>query len=212
MAKVIEVQTKLPARFGANDVAKFIHVTRLAVGGQSHHLAFVAVVRETDELCRGGIDDAGRVWVFNLVQHIDRVAIADGPHRRDKISEAVDRKQGGAIKGRYIKRTGEVRAMMFDVMKLSAQLRLRHTELLREIILQVAHLRRVAKTIFNLREYSGAAFLTISVRGSTIATGFVTGFGFPFTRSPFPLFPCFSRNRGNRLLPPAPASNLFRCS
>src|SRR6478672_5531400 len=59
MTKVIEVQTKLPAFFGAKDVAKFFDVARLAVGRQAHHLAFIAIMGKTDELRRRRIHDSG---------------------------------------------------------------------------------------------------------------------------------------------------------
>src|ERR1051325_9196742 len=75
MAKVIEVETKLSVLFNANDVAKLANESRLAIRRESHHLAFVTVVWKAEELRRRRINDAGRVWVFNLAQHLDRVSL-----------------------------------------------------------------------------------------------------------------------------------------
>src|ERR1051326_5616965 len=91
MAKVIEVQTKLPVLFGANDLAKLVDESRPAVRREAHHLAFVAVMRKAEKLCCRRVDDAGRVWILNLAKDVDRVSLTQRPHRRDEIAEAVDR-------------------------------------------------------------------------------------------------------------------------
>ena len=70
--KIIQVESK--SRFvtvGADDVAKQLDEARLAVGREPHDLAFVAVVREADELCRRSVDDAGGVRVFDMVQDLE---------------------------------------------------------------------------------------------------------------------------------------------
>src|SRR5690349_20736367 len=61
MAKVIQVQTKLPALFGADDLAKLIDEPWPAVRRKAHHLALIAVMRKAEKLRRRGVDDAGRV-------------------------------------------------------------------------------------------------------------------------------------------------------
>src|ERR1043166_9334717 len=93
MTKVVELQTKLPAFFGANDLAKLIDKTRLAIWRETHHLAFIAIMRKAEKLRRRGVNDARRMRVFDLAQHLDRVAFTEPPHRRDEIAEAVDGQQ-----------------------------------------------------------------------------------------------------------------------
>ena len=125
MTKVIEVQSKLTVLFGADDFCETRSMKRgLTVRRKAHHLAFVAVVGKAEKLRRRGVDDAGRVRILHLAQYIDRVPFSRCPHRRDEIAKAVDRKQCGFFKRRHEERTREMRAMMFDVMKLRANVAL----------------------------------------------------------------------------------------
>jgi hypothetical protein len=151
MTKVVEVQTKLPVLFGANDVAKLVDEARLAVRREAHHFSFVAVMRKAEKLRRRGVDDAGRVRILDLAQHLDRVSFTNGPHRRDEIAKAVDRQQRRAFKRRDKETTGEMCAMMLDVVKARAQLLFRHAKHARQLVFQIAHLRSVAEPIFDLR-------------------------------------------------------------
>ena len=41
------------------DLAKLIYKSRLPIWRQSHHLAFVAVMREPEKLSRRRVDDSG---------------------------------------------------------------------------------------------------------------------------------------------------------
>src|SRR5690349_7883594 len=109
MTKVVKIQTKLPTFFGANNLAKLVDETRLAVWREAHHLAFIAVMREAEKLRRCGVNDAGRVRIFNLAEHFDRVPFTTGPHRGDEISEAVDRQKRSAFERRYEEATREMR-------------------------------------------------------------------------------------------------------
>ncbi len=120
--KVIEVQTKLAALFRANDMAKFVDESRLTVRRKPHHLAFIAVMRKAQKLRRGRVNDAGRMRILNLAQHLDRVPFPVRPHRRDEIAEAVDRQQRRTFEWRNKEATREMRAVMLDVVKPRAQL------------------------------------------------------------------------------------------
>src|SRR5690349_16787172 len=121
MPEEIELETKLPALFGANDLAKLVDEARLAVRREAHHLSFIAVMWKPEELRRRGVNDARRVGILNLAQHLDRVALADAPHRRDEVAKAIDRKQRGALERRDEEAARQMRKMMFDVVKLRAQ-------------------------------------------------------------------------------------------
>src|SRR5436190_4895615 len=98
MAEVVEVQTKLPISFRANDFAKLFDEPRLSIWSQAHHFALVAVVRKPEELRRGRVNNPQRVRIFNLVQHLDAIIKACGPHSRNEIAKAVEGKQRRSLK------------------------------------------------------------------------------------------------------------------
>src|SRR6266850_6961494 len=70
MAEILEIQSKLAIFLSANDLTKLIDKTWLAVWGKSHHFAFIAIMREADELRRGCVDYARGMRVLDLTQHI----------------------------------------------------------------------------------------------------------------------------------------------
>src|ERR1043166_4830902 len=91
MQKIIEVEAEAPVLFGAHNLAKLIDVSRLAIRRESHHLAFIAIVRKPQKLRGGRVNDSQRVWILNLAEHFDRIAFTEAPHCRDKIAEAIER-------------------------------------------------------------------------------------------------------------------------
>src|SRR5687768_3591992 len=117
VAEVVELQPKSSVFFSANDVAKLVDKTRPAVRREAHDLTFIAVMWKPEKLRGRGVDYAGGVWVFNMTQYVDRVSSAGRPHCRDEISEPIDRKQCCLFEWRHEETTGEMRAMMFDVVK-----------------------------------------------------------------------------------------------
>src|SRR6266550_7694137 len=162
VAEVIKIQTKPSIFFGANDLAKLIDKTRLAVRRKSHHLPFIAIMRKADELRRSCIDYARGMRILNLSQHIDRIPFSPCPHGRDEITEAIDGKQRGTLERRNKEGAGKMSSMVFDIVKLRPQAILSHSEGLREIVFQIANLRRVPESILNLAE--DPTPLSVSVR------------------------------------------------
>jgi hypothetical protein len=57
MSEVIEIQAALIS-LSFHDIAQLLHEARFSVGGQAHHLVFVAVVRKTEELRKRGVEKA----------------------------------------------------------------------------------------------------------------------------------------------------------
>src|SRR5437867_4946184 len=90
MAKVVKVQTKLPVRFSADNVAKLFDVARLPIRSQAHDLSFVAVVRKAKELGRRGVNNSGRVRIFNLAEDLDRLPFSHRPHGGNEIAEPIN--------------------------------------------------------------------------------------------------------------------------
>src|SRR5213075_1553079 len=67
MPEVFEVELESPVGFGANDVTEDFDVVRPAVRRQTHDLAFITIMRKSQKLGGGGVDDPGRVRVLDLV-------------------------------------------------------------------------------------------------------------------------------------------------
>src|ERR1041385_6000711 len=59
MPKVIKIQAEPPFGFSSNQVSEVVDEARLSKRRQAHNLAFVAVVRKPEKLCRRRIQDAG---------------------------------------------------------------------------------------------------------------------------------------------------------
>ena len=91
MAKIIQVEPKLPLLFSPNEVAKLSDEPRLPIRRQPHHLSFIAIMRKTEKLRCRRVDNPERVRIFNLTQNFYRVSNASGPHRRNEIAKAVER-------------------------------------------------------------------------------------------------------------------------
>src|ERR1700730_9144252 len=152
VAEAIEIQTKLSIFFVANDLAKLIDKTRLAVRGKPHHFAFIAIMREADELRSGSVDYARGMRILDLAQHFDRVPFSLRPHGRDEIAEAIDGKQCRTLERRNKEGAGKMSSMVFDIVKLRSKAILSHAEGLRQIVFQIANLRCVSESILNLAE------------------------------------------------------------
>ena len=113
---------------GAHEVAKLFEVTRLSVRREAHDFSFVAVMRKAEKLRGCGVQDSQRVRIFDLAQHLDRILSSRAPHRRDEIAKAIQRDQCGPFEGRNEKGAGQMRAMMFDVVKGRSEFRFGNAE------------------------------------------------------------------------------------
>src|SRR6266404_2372747 len=91
-----------------------------------------------------------------LAHDLNRIPISDSPHCRDEITEAVEREQRGALKGRDEERAGEMGPMMLDVVKPGAQTPLRNAQLPCEFVFQIANPSCVSKMDLNLPKDSAA--------------------------------------------------------
>src|SRR5687767_2780651 len=128
MSKVVEVQTKLSVFFRANDLPKLIDETWAAVRREAHHLAFVAVMRKAEKLGCRCVDDADRMRILDLSEYLDLVAVARGPHGRNKVAETIDRQQRRILEWGNVETARQMRAMMLDVVKLRADPAFRYVE------------------------------------------------------------------------------------
>ena len=93
---------------------------RLAVGRQAHHLVFVAVLREAEELRERGVEQAERVRELDAAADVDVVAAADAPHDAAEVAEPVDRDDRRFVERRGEERAGQMGAMVLDEMDAHA--------------------------------------------------------------------------------------------
>src|SRR4029077_5093009 len=95
---------------------------RLAVGGEPHHLVFVPVFWEAEELRKCGIENAQRMREGNRPSDFYSIPSSYTPHHTAEIAEAVDGDDGGLLKRRREECAGEMRPMMFHKMDVTTLL------------------------------------------------------------------------------------------
>ncbi len=126
-----------------HELAHLVEVARLAVGGEAHHLALVAVVREAEPLRDGGVEDPERVRVEDALEHLEAVPVALGEHRRGEVAEAVDREDRRVLERRDEERARHVGLVVLDVVEARREGVRLDPEPLCERRADVAHARRV---------------------------------------------------------------------
>src|SRR5262249_7937085 len=104
-----------------DDLPQLVHVGRLAVGREPHHLPLLAVLVEAEELRDGRVEEARRVRELDAIEDLEVEAPAYWGHRRDEVAEAVDREAGRLLEGRDEERARDVRLVVLDVVELRAQ-------------------------------------------------------------------------------------------
>src|SRR5580704_2449019 len=77
--------------FGYDDLAKLVAIliSVLAIRGEAHHFALVAVFRVADEFADHGVKAAKRVRQKHAVEHFDFVALTAGHHGGDEVAGTV---------------------------------------------------------------------------------------------------------------------------
>src|SRR5262249_36511689 len=97
MGEVIQIEPALII-LGTDDVPQLFSKARLAIGGEAHHLVFVAIFGKTEELREGGIEDAQRMREGAGPSYFDLISLSDAPHHAAEIPEAVDGDDCGLLK------------------------------------------------------------------------------------------------------------------
>ena len=88
-----------------------------AVGGESHHLAFVAVAAVADELASHRVQEAEGVGEMGTVGDLDPVARAAGTHRADEVAGSVDAGGGARLPRRAEVRRRDVGHVVLDIRR-----------------------------------------------------------------------------------------------
>ena len=114
MAEVAEIQLESAIGLGRDHLPQLVGLRWLAIGRESHHLVFIAVFGEAEVLRDRGVKQAQRMRIMNALKNIDRIATADGEHRRDKIAKAIDGQAHSFFIRRAEKRRGDVSQVMLD--------------------------------------------------------------------------------------------------
>src|ERR1035438_9385414 len=87
---------------------------RLAVSRETHHLVFVAVFGEAEELRERSIENAERMRERDGASHFNLIALPHSPHHATEVTETVYGNDGGLFKGRCKERARQVRTVMLD--------------------------------------------------------------------------------------------------
>ncbi len=119
MAEAIEVQLKGAIRLHPNDLAHLVHVIGLSVGGEAHDFVLVSIMRKTEVLSEGGIEDAERVGKIDAAFDGDLpVRPCRAPGGGGEVAHAIDGDIDGVFK-RGAKIGGcEVGEVVLDVVHL----------------------------------------------------------------------------------------------
>jgi hypothetical protein len=125
MGEVVEVELHLGSS-DTHDVADLLRVNRLTIGGQTHQLVLVAILREAEELGEGGVKDPKRVREAGGTLDVDIGALAHAPHDAAEIAEAVHRDHRGFIERRREEGARQVGAVVLYEVQARA-LGSRHT-------------------------------------------------------------------------------------
>src|SRR5262245_16267523 len=114
MAEKIKVQPEGPIRQKAYQLAHVPEVGRFAVWSESHHLVFVAVVRETEILRERLVEYPERVRKIDPSCDRKIRPCSKTPGRAGKISKAIDRYSDGLLEWRHVERRGQMCKMVLN--------------------------------------------------------------------------------------------------
>ncbi len=115
----IEAEGAIAAQ--AHDPLHRLEMGRLAVGGQPHHLVFVAVVRKAEELGDRGVEGAEGVWKEHLAIDADAGAGAMAPGGAGEITEAIHRHHRRLREGRGVEGRRQMGTVVVDEVQPGAQ-------------------------------------------------------------------------------------------
>ena len=94
MAEVAQIQLELPIVRNLNQPAHLSDELRLPIRRQSHHLVFIAVMGEANELCDCRIKDSERVREVNTVLYFYPVSSTEPERSAGKITKAINGQAG----------------------------------------------------------------------------------------------------------------------
>src|SRR5947207_13829048 len=98
MAEVAQVQLELSIVCNLDQPAHLPDKLRLAIRRQAHHLIFVTVMGEANELCNRRKKDSQRVREINAVLYLYSVSMAESERSAGEITKAIDGQAGGLLK------------------------------------------------------------------------------------------------------------------
>ena len=89
MTKITQIKLELAIPSDLDQPTHLANEFRFTVGSQSHHLVFVAVMRETKELCEGGIKNSKRMRKINAVFDFYSIFGTEAKGGAGKITETI---------------------------------------------------------------------------------------------------------------------------
>jgi hypothetical protein len=151
--EVVEVELEASAVRRTDHLAQLLDVFGFAVGGEPHHLPFLAVAGKPEELRDRRVEQAGGVGKFNPIDDLELAVAPHAPHRRHEVAEPVDRQAGRLLERRDEERARDVRLVMLDAVELCPHGARLHTQRLGELAFDPPHLGDVRETVLDdLRE------------------------------------------------------------
>src|SRR4051812_48980822 len=120
-AEVIEVLLIQPERAVLAQVDELtkndIHVARLPVRSETHHLVFTGIHLEAGVIGKGGVQQPERVWPSELRENFQIAPLAQADRRGRPFTDAVHRQDGGFLKRRRKERARRVGLVMLGIEK-----------------------------------------------------------------------------------------------
>ena len=132
MLEIFQAQAETDAPVGAHDAPEFIEISRLAISGQAHDFEFIAEFAESEILRNGGVVHPQRVREGDGAVDVHAIALARSPHGAGEIAQAVRGEQRRLFERRNKKRARQMRLVMLDAMKFSANFFRRNIKGLRQ--------------------------------------------------------------------------------
>src|SRR6185436_2676920 len=103
------------ARRRPHELAQPVRVPRRAVRREAHDLVLAVVDRETEVRRERRVQQAERMRELDLLEELERGAVAEAVRRGRPLADAVDGEQRRAWKSRKEKRAGGVALMVIEV-------------------------------------------------------------------------------------------------
>ena len=119
---VLEVEAHSLTGDVVNERLHLVGERVLAVRGQAHHLVFLAVLVESEEITDRRVEHAERVGPEVLVQNFDLVSLAPGDKARAEVARAVGRERRRALELAPEETARGVRDVMFNVVDLGLEI------------------------------------------------------------------------------------------
>src|SRR5579864_2123614 len=92
-AEVVQVEPEQAVGQKGEHFPQPVGIFRLTIRGQSHDLVFVAIVREAEQLGKGGVKNADAVGEVDRIEYGDLVTLPRADHGSGEVARTIYREQ-----------------------------------------------------------------------------------------------------------------------